>query len=78
MAKQVGIKIEGKNNVYRYFISEWEAEHYLEELASTLKEGQAIELKYGREHAYIDYDSEWGYDAEIGRLMWYVHEYLNY
>lgn len=78
MAKQVGIKIEGKNNVYRYFTSEYDARWYLEKLTSSLKEGSAIELKYGREHEYIDYDECECYDAEIERLMWYVHEYLTY
>lgn len=76
--KQVGIKIEGKGR-FEYFTSAYRVEERLLELRLQLKEGDAIEIKCGREYHYIDYDEDahqdeniFCYMYEINRVMYYV------
>ena len=80
--KQVGVKIEDKGR-YNYYVSSYSVEERLRELVKTLKEDEAIEIKCGQEHHYIDYDEEqdvehdiFAYWSEIERIMYYVRSRL--
>lgn len=78
--KQVGLKIENKG-VYQYFMSAYRVEETLHELVKKLQNGDAIEIKCGKEHHYIDYDEDevsvdFPYDYQIRRVMYYVKERL--
>ena len=80
--KYVGIKLEGKGP-YEYYVSASTVEEKLYELRLQLKEGDAIEIKCGREHYYIDYDADekqdvnvFCYVCEITRVMKYIYIYV--
>jgi hypothetical protein len=70
--KRVAVKIEGKTN-YKYFYSLYELNLEIEKLLETLKQNEALEIKVGNNHYYIDYENkEWDNHYE-----YYAKQYLN-
>lgn len=70
--KRVGVKIEGKG-VYTYFYSMYELDREVESLAENLKQDEAIEIKVGNNHYYIDYEQK-DFDRHY---QYYAKQYLN-
>lgn len=71
--KKVGVKIENKGT-YKYFYSLYEVNKCVETLLENLKENEAVEIKVGNNHYYIDYDNkDWDRHYE-----YYAKQYLKY
>lgn len=70
--KRVAVKIENKGT-YTWCYSLFELDRKVEELVETLKENEAIEIKVGNNHYYIDYEQK-----EFDRhFRYYAKQYLN-
>ena len=70
--KRVAVKIENKTT-YKYYYSLYELNREIEILKENLQEDEAIEIKVGREHYYIDYE----YKDFDNHYEYYVKQYLN-